>query len=145
MTTTRSSRRAALLAGLVAAAGLLAASPAAAQMEVTCSLDAARARVCASPEDVRAGRAADRFPLHEIFHADGTKVGEIYVTRRPGAAAYVEHWVMFPGYAYPDHIRPAVSQRYHGEQDFLDHVAFGPGYRYVRWDVVERGTVPGRR
>lgn len=35
-TTTRTSRRAALLTGIAATAGLLAGSPAAAQMEVTC-------------------------------------------------------------------------------------------------------------
>lgn len=144
MSTTRSSRHIALLAGLVAIAGLLAASPAAAQLEVTCSLNAAQVRVCAPPEEVRAGMVNSRFPLHEIFHADGTKVGEIYVARQPGAAVYVEHWVMYPGYEYPDRIRPAVTQRYRGEQDFLEHVGFGPGYRYVRWDVVERGSIPGR-
>jgi len=145
MATRNTTRRVALLTGIVAAAGLLAASPAAAQMEVTCSLNAASARVCASPEEVRSGMVNARFPLHEIFHADGTKVGEIYVARRPGAAVYIEHWVMYPGYEYPDRIRPAAVQRYQGEQDFLDHVGFGPGYRYVRWDVVERGTIPGRR
>ncbi|GAA3193788.1 hypothetical protein ACFO1B_03960 [Dactylosporangium siamense] len=145
MTTTHTTRRVALLTTLVAAAGLLAGSPAAAQMEVTCSLTPAAVRVCASPEDVRAGRVQERFPLHEIFHADGTKVGEIYVARKPGAATYVEHWVMYPGYEYPDRIRPAAVQRFRGEQDFLDHVAFGAGYRYVRWDVVEQGTIPGRR
>ncbi|MET7419490.1 hypothetical protein [Dactylosporangium sp. NPDC005555] len=132
-------RRVALLTGIVAVAGLLTGSPAAAQMEVTCSVNAAGTRVCAAPL-----AAQGRYPLHEIFHADGTKVGEIFVARRPGASVYVEHWVMYPGYEYPDRIRPAAVQRYGGEQDFLDHVPFGPGYRYVRWDVVERGTIPGR-
>jgi hypothetical protein len=140
MTKRHTTRRLALLTGIVAAAGLLAGSPAAAQMEVTCSLTASGTRVCAS-----ALTAQGHYPLHEIFHADGTKVGEIYVARKPGAATYVEHWVMYAGYEYPDRIRPAAVQRYRGEQDFLDHVPFGPGYRYVRWDVREQGGIPGRR
>ncbi len=85
-----------------------------------------------------------RLHLHEIYHADGEKVGEIYVAREPGAATYVEHWVMFDTYEYPDTIRPADDQRYGSEQDFLSRVPFGPGYRYARWDVAEQSELPGR-
>lgn len=115
--------------------------PAAAQLEVTCSLNAAGERVCPTTRQME----GDRYPLHEIFHADGRKVGEIYVVRTPGAATYVEHWVMFPGYQYPDTIRPARVQRYDGERDFLAHVPFAPGARYARWDVTEKRNIPGRR
>ena len=101
--------------------------------------------------DARACRAAQpglvdagALHLHEIYHADGTKVGEIYVAREGEAARYVEHWVMFDNYIYPSTIKPAREQRYTSEQDFLARVPFGPGATYARWDVVEQSRIPGR-
>ena len=82
--------------------------------------------------------------LHEIYHSDGTKVGEIYVAREGSATKYVEHWVMFDNYIYPSAIKPAREQRYTSEEDFLARVPFGPGSRYARWDVAEQSRIPGR-
>ncbi len=88
--------------------------------------------------------AAGPVHLHEIYHADGTKVGEIYVAREGEAARYVEHWVMFDGYIYPSAIKPARDQRYTSEKDFLARVPFRPGSRYARWDVVAQSQIPVR-
>jgi hypothetical protein len=103
-----------------------------------------RAAHQATGDEAAALASAPRLHLHEIYHADGRKVGEIYVDRAPSAASYVEHWVMFDTYEYPDSIRPADEQRYASEQDFLSRVPFGPGYRYARWDVAEQTRIPGR-
>jgi hypothetical protein len=144
-------------AALVASVLLLPASTqtASAQIDVApcrSSPSGERGRACrmalSAQSSAVASEASDigtaRFQLHEIYHEDGLKVGEIYVAREPGAPTYVEHWVMFDTYEYPDQIRPAARQRYASEQDFLARVPFGPGYTYARWDVAERHTIPGR-
>ena len=114
-------------------------------------VDAGPCRRTAQPTERAACRAAQSglldagvLHLHEIYHADGTKVGEIYVAREGSATRYVEHWVMFDGYIYPSMIKPAREQRYASEQDFLARVPFGPGSTYARWDVVEQSRIPGR-
>jgi hypothetical protein len=135
-----------------ALAPLPSATPAHAQVDVGCRRTELAKRMCrqASTEFEKAGAlssdASDVPPatLHELFHADGQKVGEIYVARAPGASTYVEHWVMFDSFEYPDVIRPAEDQPYTSEQDFLARVPFGPGYRYARWDVAEQSRIPGR-
>jgi hypothetical protein len=76
-------------------------------------------------------------------------VGEIFVpARAPGATRYVEHWVLFPEYAYPAPDDPTatrigVSRRaYASDQDFFARVPWGPGFRYVTIDVAESSTLP---
>jgi len=147
-----------LTLGLLATAAVLSTlvqlpSSPAAHAQLECRRRAnPEARSCPllSAEFEKAGALATGAPdlptasLHEIFHADGQKVGEVFVTREPGAATYVEHWVMFDTFEYPDVIQPANDQPYASAQDFLQHVPFGPGYRYARWDVVEQSRLPGR-
>ncbi len=141
--------RVALLAlGLVAFAAGYAGSVGTADAQVP--VDTGKCRKAQS--DARACRlaqpglvdASGPVHLHEIYHADGTKVGEIYVAREGEADRYVEHWVMFGGYLYPSAIKPAADERYASERDFLARVPFGPGARYARWDVVEQTRIPGR-
>lgn len=72
----------------------------------------------------------------------GCVVGEIYVPARDLAVEpYVEHWVLFSGYAPPGddprldlEARPAPA-RYRDEEDFFRNVRRGPGAQYVRVDA----------
>ena len=102
------------------------------------------ARACRSAQPGLVEGDGGELHLHEIYHAEGTIVGEIYVAREGNATRYVEHWVMYENYTYPSSITPAREQRYASEQDFLARVPFGPGSTYARWDVVEQSRIPGR-
>ena len=89
---------------------------------------------------------------------EGQTVGEVFVMPwhaagegLPAKASYVEHWVLFPGYAYPSPangkaftLRPAADQRYRSETDFFARVPFAPGARYLRVDVTDSASLPGR-
>lgn len=79
--------------------------------------------------------------VHDIFHEDGTKVGEIYVDRQDGAATYAEHWVVSRDYAYPHMIRPSEN-RYDSAEHFLTTVTFDPGSTYIRVDATESNALP---
>jgi hypothetical protein len=86
----------------------------------------------------------------DIFQ-DGKKVGEIFVPARPaGQTHYIEHWVLFREYVYPagtSGLKTVIeaAQRGHAtEADFLAHVAWGPGFRYVRIEVADTDKLPGR-
>jgi hypothetical protein len=79
------------------------------------------------------------------------KVGEIFVPQREvGQMNYVEHWVLFPGYVYPNSDLSlntkikAGRQRYVRETEFFACVPWGPGYRYVRIDATDTEILPGR-
>ena len=87
----------------------------------------------------------------DIFQ-NGRKVGEIFVpARAAGQTNYVEHWVLFSDYVYPDgdlslntKIK-AGRKTYTSEEDFFARVPWGRGYRYVRIDATDTDTLPGRQ
>jgi len=73
----------------------------------------------------------------EIFQ-NGRKVGEIFVPERAvGQSVYVEHWVLFSNYVYPNEARSLKTKikagggRYLTEEDFFARVPWDPGYRYT--------------
>jgi hypothetical protein len=81
----------------------------------------------------------------------GQKVGEIFVpARETKQTKYVEHWVLFPGYVYPNgelSLRTTIKagrQRYSNETDFFARVPWARGYRYVRIDATDTTVLPGR-
>jgi hypothetical protein len=87
----------------------------------------------------------------DIFQ-NGRKVGEIFVpARAAGQTNYVEHWVLFSDYVYPDSglslkTKIKASRRtYTSEEDFFARVPWGPGFRYVRVDATDTDTLPGRQ
>ena len=87
----------------------------------------------------------------DIFQ-NGRKVGEIFVpARAAGQTNYVEHWVLFRDYVYPDgdlslNTKIKASRRtYTSEEDFFARVLWGPGFRYVRVDVTDTDSLPGRQ
>ena len=87
---------------------------------------------------------------HDVFQ-DGRKVGEIYVpAREPGATHYVEHWVLFSDYVYPNRQLSVVTTikasrtHYGSEAEFFARVAWGPGFRYVRVESYDTDQLPGR-
>jgi hypothetical protein len=87
---------------------------------------------------------------HDIFQ-DGRKVGEIFVpAREPGATFYVEHWVLFADYIYPNRQLSVVTTikasrlHYASEEEFFARVAWGPGYRYVRVESYDTDQLPGK-
>jgi len=93
--------------------------------------------------------------IHDIFQTDGfgdkIKVGEIYVPRREaGTTNYVEHWVLFDNYVYPNAenrvatIIRASRSSYESEEDFFARVAWGKGFRYVRVDSLDTDRLPDR-
>jgi hypothetical protein len=82
---------------------------------------------------------------------NGKKVGEIFVPQREvGQINYIEHWVLFADYVYPDSDLSlntkikAGRQRYVSEADFFGRVPWGPRYRYVRIDATDTEVLPGR-
>ena len=93
---------------------------------------------------------------HDVFQRDGfqneRKVAQIFVPARTAdETTYVEHWVLFDGYVYPNRslslvteIRPS-SDRYASLEDFLARVAWGPGFRYVRATAFESDSLPTGR
>jgi hypothetical protein len=86
-----------------------------------------------------------------VIVQNGKIVGEIFVPQREvGQTNYVEHWVLFRGYTYPDadlslvtKIKPG-TQRYTSEADFFARVPWGSGFRYVRIDATDTDVLPGR-
>ena len=80
---------------------------------------------------------------------DGEVVGEIYRID-PDPDHYVEHWVLYPGYVYPDaesgvitELRPGY-RTYRNLDDFYARVPFEKGSRYVKVDCLDGTTLPGR-
>jgi hypothetical protein len=68
---------------------------------------------------------------------NGVQVGEIYVPPQSDRGLYVEHWILYPNYVYPNarngvktEIVP-IANPYTNEEDFFARAPFGPGYRYV--------------
>ena len=89
---------------------------------------------------------------YEILQ-NGIRVGEIYVPERDSRTTqYVEHWVLYNSYVYPNknqpelktEIRVAQKSSYESEADFFARVPWGAGYRYVRVDCTEYDNLPGR-
>lgn len=87
----------------------------------------------------------------DIFQ-NGKKVGEIYVPpRAAGQTNYVEHWVLFSDYVYPDsdlslNTKIKASRRaYSNEEDFFARVPWEPGFRYVRIQATDTDRLPGRQ
>jgi hypothetical protein len=87
----------------------------------------------------------------DIFQ-NGRKVGEIFVPARSALqTSYVEHWVLFSDYVYPDRdlsLKTKIKagrQRYASEEDFFARVPWGRGYRYVRIEATDTDTLPGRQ
>jgi len=82
---------------------------------------------------------------------NGVQVGEIYVPRWASESLYVEHWILYPNYVYPNarngvhvEIVPEPNAKYTSEADFFARAPFGPGYRYVRVTSNDTGLLPGR-
>jgi hypothetical protein len=76
-------------------------------------------------------------------------VGEIW---REGTNPkhYVEHWVLYPGYLYPSTVNQVSAtlrpghHTYANTADFLAHVPFEEGSRYVKVDCDDSESIPGR-
>jgi hypothetical protein len=90
-------------------------------------------------------------PGNFVIVQNGKIVGEIFVPQRnAGQINYVEHWVLFRDYVYPDSDLSLVTkiktgrQRYTSEADFFARVPWGPGFRYVRIDATDTDVLPGR-
>ncbi len=83
---------------------------------------------------------------------NGRVVGQVYVPPRDlGAERYVEHWVLYADYVYPNgepglnvEIR-AGNGSFHDEQEFFRTVRWGQGFRYVRVDSLDTNQLPVRR
>jgi hypothetical protein len=104
-----------------------------------------------------AARAAQLDPgIHDVFQSDKgqteRRVGQIFVPERTAdETSYVEHWVLFADYVYPNNslslitqIRPS-RERYASLEEFLARVPWGPGYRYVRVAAFESDSLPTPR
>ena len=79
-------------------------------------------------------------------------VGEIFVPERAGdASTYVEHWVSFRDYVYPNGNSTsstkieAGKQNYRNEQDFFAQVPWDDGFRYIQITAAEARKPPGGR
>jgi hypothetical protein len=76
-------------------------------------------------------------------------VGEIW---REGSNPkhYVEHWVLYSGYEYPSTVNQVSAtlrpghHAYADTADFLAHVPFEEGSRYVKVDCDDSESIPGR-
>ncbi len=87
-----------------------------------------------------------------IIRQNGIRVGEIFVPdQERGAINYVEHWVLYDNYVYPNIDKPslvttieAVRNDYESEDDFFARVPWGKGFRYVRVDCTDTDKLPGR-
>lgn len=80
---------------------------------------------------------------------NGVIVGEIFRSDTD-PERYVEHWVLYPGYAYvgprngfTTELRPGYRD-YRSATDFLARVPFATGSRYVKVDCLDGATIPGR-
>jgi hypothetical protein len=78
-------------------------------------------------------------------------VGEIHVPGKASQSLYIEHWILYPNYVYPNahngirtDILPDINLSYASEADFFAHAPFGPGYRYVRVTSDDTDLLPGR-
>jgi hypothetical protein len=88
-----------------------------------------------------------------VLVESGNKMGIAY--RGPGpedATQYVEHWILFPGYAYPGtdtlatlELTPGAGQYFESESDFFTRAPFPAGSKYVRAYCEEFTKLPGRR
>jgi hypothetical protein len=78
----------------------------------------------------------------------GVVVGQIYVPAYASPTDYVEHWVLFPGYAYPSSTSRFVTEitasdhRYDSTEQFLREVPFPAGTRYVRVSAHDTDSLP---
>jgi hypothetical protein len=97
-------------------------------------------------------RAAQLDPgTHDVFQ-NGRKVAQIFAPERTAdETSYVEHWVLFDSYVYPNRslslvteIRPSRDS-YASLEDFFARVAWGPGFRYIRVAAFESNSLPTGR
>lgn len=79
------------------------------------------------------------------------RVGEVFVpTRALGDTEYLEHWVLYPGYAYPGRqylrgltIQPAIFEKpYRDLNDFLTQVPWKRGSKYIKVRARELNALP---
>ncbi len=88
-------------------------------------------------------------PSSVAIRQHGHVVGEIY---REGDQPdhYVEHWVLFPDYVYPSGVNQVETtlvpghHAYENAADFLAHVPFENGSRSVKVDCNDGESIPGR-
>jgi hypothetical protein len=83
----------------------------------------------------------------------GNNMGIVY--RGPGpedASQYTEHWILFPGFAYPGpatlatlELTPGAGRHFESEADFFARAPFPAGSKYVRAYCEEFTELPGRR
>jgi hypothetical protein len=85
------------------------------------------------------------------IYQNGVQVGEIYVPGWSSQSLYVEHWILYPNYVYPNarngiktEIIRDTNASYTSETDFFARAPFGPGYRYVRVTSNDTDRMPGR-
>ena len=85
------------------------------------------------------------------IYQNGVRVGEIHVPGKASQSLYIEHWILYPTYVYPNTrngIRTEIvfdtSLSYTSEADFFARAAFGPGYRYIRVTSNDMDRMPGR-
>ena len=119
--------------------------------------------VVAAPESTVAAaagpaRAVQLDPgYHDVYQRDGLQnemklVAQIFAPERTAdETTYVEHWVLFADYVYPNRslslvteIRPS-RDRYASLEDFLARVPWGPGFRYIRATAFESDSLPTGR
>ena len=85
------------------------------------------------------------------IYQNGVQVGEIHVPGKASQSLYVEHWVLYPNYVYPNgrngiqtEFVPGTTSSCASEADFFARAPFGPGYRYVRVTSNDTDLLPGR-
>jgi hypothetical protein len=93
---------------------------------------------------------AQIMPDLSAIYQNGVQVGEIYVPQWGSRSLYVEHWILYPNYVYPNarngvetRIAPNPNVSYASETDFFARAPFGPGYRYVRVTSADMDKMPG--
>ena len=123
---------------------------------VAFTFDAASARtVAATAGPVRAVQVDPG--IHDVyqrveFRSERKFVAQIYVPERMAdETTYVEHWVLFADYVYPNNSLSLVTEivpsrdRYASLEDFLARVPWGPGFRYIRATAFESSSLPTGR
>jgi hypothetical protein len=85
------------------------------------------------------------------IYQNGVRVGEIHVPGKASQSLYIEHWILYPTYVYPNtcngirtEIVPDTNLSYTSEADFFARAPFGPGFRYVRVTSNDPDIMPGR-
>lgn len=79
----------------------------------------------------------------------GVLVGEVY-RAETDPSNYVEHWVLYPTYVYPNVTNGIVTTlqpghtEYRDAKDFLGRVPFERGSRYVTATCNDGTKIPGR-